>query len=344
MSEELGRSPASEGAPSWKRFQHALSAHLRQMRGVHCEPAQIIPTRGLRSALDLTTRVVLDSGDCVLVEDPTLQGVGETFGAAGGRVFYHAMENLGGELIRASFPPPRLIFVSPTFGFPLGRQMPEACRSALLEMASQSEAIIFEADVYWELSNAAKKIRSIQGTDSNGRVIYFGSMNETLGPHIRVSYLVVPLSLVDAFTQMARMAGYGPDDFMLSALATFLDEGQYALHLKSIRSAYAERIGLAVEACRSFFNGVSIAEPCGGFHISLLFPHNIDEDACCAAAARHGLLVTPLSTFYRQTARTEGLILGLGTVPDRSIETMFRRLADAVAPTIAQGRDFALAS
>jgi GntR family transcriptional regulator / MocR family aminotransferase len=301
---------------------------------VNCEPGQIIPLTGIESALDLTARVLLDPGHSVLIEDPAMEAARQAFAAAGATLETMPGDSSGADASRASGPPPRLIFVSPSISFPFGRQMPEPRRKAVLDLANRTRAAIFEADICGELAFGGSRLRAIQGQDSEGRVIYFGSLNETLGPHIRAAYLVVPPHLVDAFSEMAQRVSYGPDAFILSALATFIEENHYAMHIRNIRSIYAQRLKAMVDACRAHLPEATILEPSGGLHLTLLFPHGLDELAACRAAADQGLSLAPLSRFYQhaapQGARTPGLVLGFGTVPERVVDAAVRKLAAAV--------------
>jgi DNA-binding transcriptional MocR family regulator len=70
--------------------------------------------------------------------------------------------------------------------------------------------------------------------------------------------------------------------------------------------------------------------PSGGFHLTLTFSETFDETRVAELAEGLGLVVTPLSAFYRQSPGEKGLILGLGAVPDRNVEGLIRRLSVAV--------------
>ena len=325
------------------RFQTAIAAYLRHMRGVQCEPRQVIPITSLDSALDLTARVLLDPGHCVLVEEPSTFGTWEIFKAAGAHVFPLPVDRAGPDPARANGPPPRLIFVSPSVGFPFGGQTSEERRLALLEFARRTGAIIFESDTDWELSWTSR-VRSIQGFDGDSQVLYFGSLHETLGPHLRIAYLVVPAPLATAFAEIANRVGYGPDAYVLSALSTFIDENEYAVHVKMVQSVYARRMGIALDACRANIKKAKPIEPSGGFHLTLLFSDDLDEQAVAREAARIGLAVTPLSFFYRQTNRDRGIVLGLGAVADRNVEASIRRLSEVIDQACATDSLYELAS
>ncbi len=329
LTDELCRSPAADVRNGRYRFQAVLSGYLRRMRGVQCEPSQIVPVSGIDAALDLTARVMIDHGQCILVENPSQPEIQDAFKAFGARVFPLTIDALSTHPAAADHPPPRMILVSPTLGLPLGTQMALERRLQVLELAHRTSAVIFESDPYWELS-CSGKLRPLQSLDRNGQVIYFGSMHDTLGPHVRLAYLVVPRHLAGAFKETAERVDYGPEDFMLSAIARFIECNQHAVHAKAVRATYFRRAAAFVEACRAHFPGASVVEHPGGFHVALLFPAGLDEQAVVERASRQGLLVTPLSSFYRAPTTRKGLVLGFGMIPDRSIETMVKRLADIV--------------
>lgn len=236
----------------------------------------------------------------------------------------------------ARCPPPRLIAVSPSVSFPFGAQMSEARRLSLLALARSAGAIVLELDVNWELSWSAR-LRSVQGCPDSGHVIYFGSFYETLGPQVRISYLVVPSMLAAPFAEIARRIGHGPDGFVLSAIAGFIEDNEYAVHVKHVRAAYTHRMGLAMDAFRRYVRNAKLHAPSGGFHLAATFDDDLDESRVMQLAEDFGLTVTPLSRFYRHGPVKKGLVLGLGLVSDRNIESLMRRLAAAIEQARATG-------
>jgi len=346
IAEEFCRSPGGgDLRQGLRKFQTVMTNYLRHMRGVLCEPSQIIPVTGIESALDLTARVMIDPGHWVYVEDPANDIVGRYLRSAGAQIVPIPSDNNGADIHRVSGPPPRLIFASPSVSFPLGCQMSDARRAAMLDVARISNAVVFECDALWDLSYTGGRVRAMQGRDRDASVIYFGSLNHTLGPHIRVGYLVVPPHLVDPFAEMAQRISYGPEPFVLAALATFIEDTNYAVHTKSIRATYAERLGALVESLRRHLGNITILEPCGGLNVSILFNEAIDERVVCRAAADRGLSVTELSRFYHDPARApRGIVLGFGNMPERIIETMVCRLADVIDEVREHGRVIAPAA
>jgi GntR family transcriptional regulator/MocR family aminotransferase len=309
-----------------RNFQAAIAAHIRQARGVVCDPSQIVPTLGIESALDLVARLVIDPGHLVHVEDPGPALVRATFEGAGARLRAVGGDREGADFSRAIAPPPRLIVVSPALSFPLGAQMSEARRRSAMDVAQSTGAILFENDAYGQLLYRGGRLPALQSHDP-GRVLYYGSLTNTLGPGIRVGYLVVPECFVEPAFELSRRSGARPETFVLSALAAFISEGQYALYTRKIRAIYAQRLKVLVEACRAQLPEAAPVEPCGGFHLTLLLANAAREQSIAGLAAAQGLSVAPLSRFYAGKASSHGLVLGFGAVPDRLIEPLVARLA-----------------
>jgi len=327
VTEELRRPPtemqlASGGA--CPRFQSAIAEYLRLAAGIHCEPEQVIAVSTPEAALNLTARVLLDPGHTVLVEDPAKDDVRAIFAASGARIEALPVDARGADPRRSSGPPPRLIWVSPVLNFPLGVQMAEARRHALIEMARAAGAAIFESSCFSELIYSGHRLRALQGYDSDGRVIYHGGFHCTLGPAIRAGYLVVPQGLVEPFNEMRRRLAFAPETYLQSALATFVKENRYALHLKKIRAVYAERLRHMIAACKAHIPGATILEPAGGFHMTLHLEGDVQR--VCQIAAQEGLHVQPLSRFYQDHHHASGIVIGFGAMADSAIEPSVARL------------------
>ena len=74
------------------------------------------------------------------------------------------------------------------------------------------------------------------------------------------------------------------------------------------------------------------------------FADDFDEQEAVRTAARYGLLVTPLSQFCHTTGGKKGIVLGLGIVPDRNVESAIRKLSEALGEVRATNHILDLAS
>jgi GntR family transcriptional regulator/MocR family aminotransferase len=326
----LGAPPTGiSGAPNGgDRFQSSIAAYLRQARGVVCTPSQVIAVSGLEGALDLTARVLLDPGDCIQVEDPSMDVVHSAFRSARAYITAVPSDAFGADVKSAEGPPARIVFVSPSVSFPFGMPMPESRRLEVLEAARAQNAVLFENDINFELRYSGASLRSIQGQDRDGRVIYYGGFPETLGSSVRVGYLVVPQPLVDAFVEVSRRVSGTPVPQVQDALAEFIEEHEYAVHARNVRGLYAKRLELVKRAAKVHMPGIGISEPLGGLHIVFQLDRQHNAVAISEAASTEGIPVRPLSQFYIRKQSDDGLVFGFGAVPERSIHPMLKRLAE----------------
>lgn len=308
-------------------LQSRLAVYLRRARGVVCSPSQIIVVPGLESALDLTTRVLLDPGDMVQLQNPSMDVVQSAFLAARAHLQAIPCDANGADIGRVEGPPARLIFVSPSVSYPFGAQMSEARRRDILSAAHAQNAIVFENDMFCELRYSGARLRAIQGMDGEDRVIYYGGFAETLGNSVNVGYLVVPNSLVDAFVEVSLRLSNAPPPQVQDALAEFLDEHEYAMHARTVRSVFARRLEIVKEACRTHLPRVVTSEPHGGLFLVLQFGDAFDEVAIWEAAAADGIPVSPLSHYNLRRGAARGLVFGFGALPERAIDPAIRQLA-----------------
>jgi GntR family transcriptional regulator/MocR family aminotransferase len=332
LADEFHRPPVWESNDGMQKFQSAVASLLRHMRGVRCEPEQIIAVHGFENALELASRVTIDPGHCVWLEEPAAPAVAQCFRAAGAQIVPIPCDLYGADVARASGPPPRLVFVSPSANVPLGRQMSEPRRLAVLETAQHCNAIIFECDRNWELSYTGSGLRALQGYDPTTPVIYFGSLYETLGPHIRVGYLVVPSTLATSFSNAAQQMGCAPEPFILGALAKFIDEHHYARHIKNVRGLYAQRLSVLMSTLREHLPDAAILDPVGGLSVAVRVPADVDDIGLCRGLQSLNIPVAPLSMFYlAPDTAVKGVVLGFGTLPDRLADAAARRMGQVLA-------------
>lgn len=320
------------------RLQTSLAAYLRNARGVVCAPSQIIVVSGLESALDLTARVLLDPGDSVQVQDPDMDVVHSVFSAARANVVPIPSDAHGADPKRADGPPARLMFVSPSVGFPDGTQMPQHRREELLAAAHAQNAIVFENDTYCELRYSGARLSSMQGMDADGRVIYYGGFMETLGNSVNVGYLVVPPPLTDAFVEVGRRISNAPPLQVQDALAEFIEDHEYAVHARNVRSVFAKRLEIVKQACKGHLPQLATSEPNGGLFVSLYCGSRFDDVSVCERAMAEGIPVRPLSRYYLLPDAKRGIVFGFGAVPERSIQPAIQRLASILARAGEQAR------
>ena len=311
------------------QFREAIAEYLRACRGVRCDSAQILVTTGSQQALQLCAQVLLNSGDSIAMEDPGYPGARAAFHAVGAKVAPIPLDRNGIDVasISKNGRRARAVYVTPSHQYPLGMAMSAARRMMLLNWAARSNAWIIEDDYDSEYRFNGRPIASLQGMDSNDRVIYIGTFSKVMFPALRVGYLVVPRDLLPAFSAARATA----DDFSSTlyqvALTEFMDEGYFVRHIRRMRTLYMERRKSLVRAIDTDMkDSLEIVGDNAGMHLVALLPPGVDDVAIAVGCAKLGIAVMPLSCCYSRPPRRGGLVLGYGGANSHQIREGIRSL------------------
>jgi GntR family transcriptional regulator/MocR family aminotransferase len=314
-------------------LREALATHLRHVRSVECAPEQILITEGVHQAVDLVSRVLADEGDRAWMEEPGYWGIRSILAMNGVRVQGVPVDSEGLKVPRnADLKPPRLIFVTPSHQYPLGSVMSLPRRLALLDYARRHGSWIVEDDYDSEFRFSGHPIPSLQGLAPTGPVIYIGTFSKTLYPGLRVAYMVLPASLVEAFRK-AHSELYREGHLLTQAtLAEFICEGHYAAHIRRMRLVYAARRS-ALTALTDTWLGRDWLHPDesnAGLHLVLSLPDDMNDVKVAQRAFDKGVLVRPLSRYYSGSKSARGLLLGFACVAEEDMLAPFERLVECL--------------
>ncbi len=310
-------------------LREAIAEHLRRSRAMACDASQIIIVNGSQQALDLASRVLLERGDCVAIEDPQYQGARQAFQAAGAKLHRLPVDFDG--LNPAKLPRrARIASVTPTHQFPTGALLPLARRLALLEWAKRADAIVIEDDYDGEFHYEGLPLESLQALDTDGRVIYVGSFSRTIFPALRLGYLIVPKSIVPAFTSAKRLCDRHTATIEQETLAEFIAIGAYGRHLRRLRRENAIRRRTLLDAIQECLGQrVQVVGDRSGAHISI-WPSKtmLSEETILARAAAMGVGIYGVSRFFIKPPKRVGLLLGYSRLKEHEIREGIRRLSE----------------
>jgi GntR family transcriptional regulator/MocR family aminotransferase len=318
-----------QGDPALRR---ALADYLGRARGMSCDAEQVVIVNGAQQGIDLVSRVLLDEGDTVVVEDPQYPGATVPFEAAGAALARVPVDASGLQTDRLP-QRARLAYVTPCHQFPSGVILPLARRLALLAWAKQAGAWIVEDDYVSEFRYEGHPLEALQALDRGGRVIYVGTFAKTLFPALRLGYLVLPRPLVRPFLDAKWAADRFSPTLEQRALAQFIADGQFERYLRRAGNRNAARRRTLIASLRRHFGAqIEIAGENTGVHL-LVWLNEVPAAAAAAfieRAARAGVGLYSIAPFFSQPQRRAGLLFGYASLSEAEIRAGVRALAEAV--------------
>jgi GntR family transcriptional regulator/MocR family aminotransferase len=310
-------------------LRETVAEYLRTARGVRCEAEQIMVVSGSQQAIDLTARVLLDTGSPVWIEDPGYFGARKALKMAGARLVAVPVddEGLDVEAGVARCPRPRAVFVTPSHQFPLGVTMSASRRLRLLDWARNRGVWIIEDDYDSEYRYGNLPIASLQGLDRDSRVIYIGTFTKMLFPALRLGYIVLPADLVAPFVAVRRTMDMFSPLFLQAVLTDFIREGHFDRHIRRTRLLCRERRSALVAALdRELGPLLRVLGDQAGMFLAAVLPEGYRDRGISLRAALKGVRAFPLSECYLGRARRQGLVLGYGGTGVAEIVDGVRRL------------------
>ncbi len=318
-------------------LRRAIAEYVGAVRGVRCDPDQVIITTGTQPALDLIARMVLDPGDCTWMEDPGYPGTVYAFRGAGAKLVPVPVdqEGLDVEWAKRRAPGAKLAYVTPSNQFPLGVSMSLARRRALLDWAEARAAWIVEDDFDSEYRYSGRPLAALQSLDQSGSVIYVSTFTKILFNALRLGFMVLPPRLVEPFAAARNCIDRHPPTLDQAILAEFILEGHFGHHIRRMRQVYTERMAVLAEAAEHRLGGLlEVVKAVTGMRTVAWLQTGEDDQSAHARASAQGLELAALSSFTLRHPVRNGLILGFaGSSPSE-----LRRGVNVLAAVLERGR------
>ena len=315
-----------------RRFREAVCDYLRTARA----PSTLLRTKvmivsGSQQALQIAAAVLLDPGAAVWMEEPGYRLARNVFLAAGCRLVPVPVDAEGLNVttgIKRS-PNAAAAYVTPSHQYPLGSTMSAARRLQLLNWAQRSGSWIIEDDYDSEYRFESAPISSLQGLDTNARVLYIGTFSKVLFASLRMGYMVIPQDLVERFAAVRYAMDIFPPYLYQEVITDFIQAGHFSRHIRRMRLLYSQRRKTLVDLLRTQLGSIlEIHGSEAGMHLAATFRAGFDRDDVTLAerAAVQKLWLWPLSKSYVTKDMRRGFILGYGNVAPQTMPKAVAKL------------------
>lgn len=324
---ELFRSGDPKGEPG---FREAVCHYLYQARGVNCSPKQVLIGAG-NDYMIMLLSAILGKNHKIAFEDPTYKQAYRLAENLSYETVPIAMDRSGIEVTRLEETDADIVYVTPSHQYPTGIVMPIGRRMELLKWAAKRPGrYIIEDDYDSEFRYKGKPIPALQGYDGNGKVIYLGTFSKSIAPAIRLSYMVLPLPLLEIYEMRYRFLNSTVSKVDQQIVRRFLEEGYYERHLNRMRALYKGRHDVLLEELKLLSDMCSISGENAGVHLLLSFQEGTSEEELVERARRKGVRVYGLSDYQisSRNSRCPTILLGYANLSEEQIRDAVRILAE----------------
>jgi DNA-binding transcriptional MocR family regulator len=265
----------------------------------------IVVTAGCVEALSLCIKATTKPGDAVAIESPTYFAIFQLMESHGLKVVEIPTDPVLGmdiEYLTQAIPRFNIkaCLVVSNFNNPLGSCMPDDRKKQLVEMLAKKEIPLIEDDIYGELYFGKTRPKTCKTFDKKGLILHCASFSKSLAPGYRIGW-TIPGRFKDAIIRLKRMHTVSTNTLAQSAVADFLSNGRFELHLRHLRKAlHMQSLRYMQAVCEYFPEDTCITRPHGGFTLWIEMNKKINGFKLHKRALKHNIGIAPGQIFSSQ--------------------------------------------
>lgn len=324
----------------------ALIEKLSRDQGIQAKRENVLITAGGSQAIGLLLDAFVDWGDTIVSEMPTWLGAVKAFHNVGAKIISIPVDEEGTDIavldrelriLRKSGITPKFVYVISNFQNPTGVTMTLRRRHELLDLARSAGIMLIEDDAYFDLRYGGENLPAIYTLDDSDGVIYMGTLSKTMGPGMRLGWLVGPPEVIRRIAAL-KVDG-GTNVFGAHVAADWLPE-HLLPHVDRLRTVYRRRRDLMLEALGEHMpRGTTWSTPDGGFFIWVTFPEGIDTTRMHAQVQELGVEYLPGPVSFADGSGRNQMRLSFSFVEDDRIHQGIQVIGEvAHAELREQGR------
>lgn len=284
------RSLSYGATDGWQPLKKAYLEHVAKPKGVFAAENEVVITTGSTQGVDLLAQILIDPGDCILVESPTYLNTISVFKKYEAKLVSVKMDDEGIIISdleeKIKLHKPKMLYTIPTFQNPSGKTLLVERRMQIAELASKYDMIVLEDDPYCDLRYRGSAVPPIKTFDKTGHVVLANSFSKTIAPGLRVGTMVGSKEIIDAIILAKGITDTNTPILAQAICSGFLEKGLLPAHLESMVPLYLERLDAMLGGIKKYFPAeIKYTVPEGGLFVWVDLPDTVNTKTLLKKAA-----------------------------------------------------------
>ncbi|MGO3183919.1 MAG: PLP-dependent aminotransferase family protein [Aequorivita sp.] len=312
-------------------FRDQLSYYLNLTRGFHLSRDFLLPVVGFEQVHSILSRLLINTGDIVLVEELSYFLPNMIYSQAGAKMKTVPVDADGMNIdyIQKHFRPGeiRFVYINTKCQYPTTHSLSEKRKTQLLDLAEAYDFIIVEDDTDFEFSAVKNKKESLFRKNGGNRVLYIGAFGGFLNPGFQMNFLIAPKDLLQEGAKYLNIFGK-PDAMMEKALGEIIHQGDIHRYQRKSKKVIAERKELFAGLLTSHFgNQINFTIPASGLAFWIQFKGYFSLTQLQREAGEKGVFIPSICLYQNQNIIA--LRLGFAHLNQQEMEEAVKILAEA---------------
>ncbi len=312
-----------------------IEGRMNKLGNIHAHDKVIITTGG-NQALDLAFKTLINEGDPVAVEAPSFIGGLNALRSYGADLYGVPVMEDGLDTDKleevAKEKKIKLLYTITTFQNPSGITMCLEKRKKILELASKYDFYVLEDNPYGELRFKGEDVATIKSMDTEGRVIYAGSLSKVLSSGMRIGFAVAREDIMEKMVICKQVSDVHTPVLTQMMAAEFLKRYDFDAHIKKSCDLYGKRCDAMLTAMDKYFPSFAkYTRPEGGIFLWCTLPEGYDCDKMLKVAIDKGVAFVSGSTAQiDMSAPSNELRLNFSLPDEEKIDKGIKILGDVI--------------
>lgn len=292
--EELMRiSPAA----GMRVLREAIASHLQSFRGMVVDPNQIVIGAGTEYLYGLIIEL-LGKDKHYAIENPGYKKLETIYKRRDVDCCFASIDSMGVTVEELERCKTDVAHICPNHHYPTGITMPASRRYEILGWANRKAGrYILEDDYDSEFRMEGKPIPTLFSIDACEKVIYMNTFSKSLTPTIRISYMILPVHLANAFYEKMSVYSCTVSNFEQYTLAKFIADGYFEKHISRMRLYYSRKRKSIIDIIKE--NRIcEILENDAGLHFLIKINTDRSDDVIKGMLADRGIKIQAISDYF----------------------------------------------
>lgn len=299
-------------------LREVICRYVTSKRNAVCRPENIVIGAGSQALLNIL---------CPLIKARRTVCFRDTRFAQGMVIFEDYGFDVEKEKENAS-----VLYMTPSHMTSLGDIMSVEKRLALLKECAAHDRLIIEDDYDNEFRYFSKPIPCLQGLAGGENVVYLSTFSKLLLPSIRLSFMILPDSLLPLYEQKKALYNQTASKSEQLALCQFLRDGHLDSQIRKLKRLYASKAKtLSTLLEETFGKQAQVYMGESVFLVHLKLKCALTSDELCERAAANGILVFPIHKTGKKNESYAHIALSCCEVPVEKFPDAVKLIQNALS-------------
>jgi GntR family transcriptional regulator/MocR family aminotransferase len=316
-------------------LREVLVSYLNATRGLNINKDNVLLTRGSQMGIWLSSQLLLKKDDIIVVGNTNYESADCTFLYQQAKLETVLVDENGivtDEIEKLCKKQQiKAVYVTTHHHHPTTVTLSAKRRIHLLNLSKQYGFAIIEDDYDYDFNYNHAPILPLASHDTNGHVIYIGSVCKTVAPVYRIGYLIASKAFVDEAAKLRGFIDRQGDALLELTFADFIKSGDLDRHIRKVMKIYKQRRDLFCKLLKDEIGDFFQFEiPIGGMAVWVKLHPEYSWFTIAEVAKKYKLEIGNWQRYDRAKSSHNCIRIGFAAYNENEIYELINRLKKTI--------------